>query len=68
MDQERQLLMTNSKEWLVQEIITQRERHHLKMVSSIKFTQGVLSELHTLTAKVKGFLEFGIIPNEWEER
>ena len=61
MDQEKELLLTNSKEWLVNEMIAERRRHHERMVANINFTNQILRRLNELTAFAKGFYDYGAL-------
>ena len=60
MDKEKELLLTNNKEWLVDEIIRERRSYHAKMMANIEFHNNIINNVNELLCTIKTFHEYGI--------
>lgn len=58
---EKELLMANSKEWLISLILDERKRHHEAMMRKISFVQALQNKVNALIAWVNGFANYGIV-------
>ncbi len=56
MTEEARVLMTNSKEWLVDQIILERQSYQRELRAKIEFNQELMRRLNELTAFVKGWV------------